>query len=130
MLLAMIAQIAAAIAWVAFYSYLIHPGETPAFYERYAQVASPWVSVVVGFPIFYLLCRWIGSRVGAAAAWPTAMAVFGLYVGADLAIVLSVGDITPRLAGMLAASYFLKFLASHLAGRSAARSGRANHAVG
>ena len=36
-------MIALAFAWVAFYSYLIHPGENAAFYEAYAQVASPWV---------------------------------------------------------------------------------------
>ena len=31
MLVAEVAQIAATVAWVAFYSYLVHPGETPAF---------------------------------------------------------------------------------------------------
>jgi hypothetical protein len=116
MLLAMVAQIAAAFTWVAFYSYVIHPGETPAFYERYAMEASPWVSVVAGMPIFYLICRWIGSQVP-ARAWPTAMALFGLYVLLDLALVASWGAPSPRLAGILATSYLLKFLACHLAGR-------------
>src|SRR5688500_15164831 len=46
MLVAEVAQIAAAFAWVALYSYLVHPGETPAFYQRYAEVAGPWVSVL------------------------------------------------------------------------------------
>lgn len=121
MVLAMVAQIAAAIAWVAFYSYVIHPGEAQAHYERYAQVASPWVSVIAGVPIFYLICRWVGSRVGAVAAWPTAMALFGFYVLLDLGLILSVGGVTAQLAGIIALSYTLKFLASHLAGRSAAR---------
>jgi hypothetical protein len=40
MLLAEVGQIAATFAWVALYSYLIHPGETPDFYRRYAQVAE------------------------------------------------------------------------------------------
>ena len=64
MLLAEVAQIAAAFAWVALYSYLIHPGETPAFYQRYAELAGPWVSVLAGTPIFYLVCRWIGAGSG------------------------------------------------------------------
>ncbi|HKO55089.1 MAG TPA: hypothetical protein VJ276_04375 [Thermoanaerobaculia bacterium] len=120
MLLAMVAQIAAAFGWVAFYSYLVHPGETPAFYQRYAEVASPWVSVVAGVPVFYLICRWIGSRFP-ARAWPTAMALFGFYVLLDLALVLSMGAPSPRLVGILVLSYLLKLLACHLAGRRAAR---------
>lgn len=120
MLLAEVAQIAAAFAWVALYSYLVHPGETPAFYQRYAQVAGPWVSILAGTPIFYLVCRWIGSR-DPARAWPTAMALFGLFALLDLALMLSAGAPSPRLVGFIAASYLLKLLACHLAGRRAAR---------
>jgi len=120
MLLAEVAQIAAAFAWVALYSYLIHPGETPAFYQRYAELAGPWVSVLAGTPIFYLVCRWIGAGIP-ARAWPTAMALFGFFVLLDLPLTLSAGAPSPRLAGFMAASYLLKLLACHLADRSAAR---------
>jgi hypothetical protein len=120
MLVAEAAQVAATFAWVALYSYLVHPGETPAFYQRYAQVAGPWVSLLAGTPIFYLVCRWIGSR-APAQAWTTAMALFGLFVAVDLALVLSAGTPSPRLVGFVAASYLLKLLACHLGGRSAAR---------
>ena len=120
MLVAEIAQIAAAFAWVALYSYLVHPGETPAFYQRYAQVAAPWVSLLAGTPIFYLVCRWIGSR-APSRAWPTAMALFGIFVLVDLALMLAAGTPSPRILGFVAASYFLKLLACHLGGRSAAR---------
>ncbi len=119
MLLAEVATIAAAFAWVAFYSYLVHPGETPAFYQRYAEVASPWVSVLAGGPIFYGICRWIVSR-ARASAWPTAMALFGMFVILDLALVFAAGGPSSRIVGFLAASYFVKFLACHLAGRRAA----------
>jgi len=119
MVVAELAQIAAAFAWVALYSYLVHPGETPAFYQRHAQVAGPWVSLLAGTPIFYLVCRWIGSRVP-SQAWPTAMALFGLFVLVDVALVLSV-TLSPRILGFTAASYVLKFVACHLGGRSAAR---------
>ena len=120
MLVAEVAQIAATFAWVALYSYLVHPGETPAFYQRYAQVAGPWVSLLAGTPIFFLVCRWIGSRVP-SRAWPTAMALFGLFVLVDLALMLSARTPSPRILGFMAASYLLKLLACHLGGRSAAR---------
>lgn len=120
MLLAEVAQIAAAFAWVAFYSYLIHPGETAAFYQRYAEVSGPWVSIVAGTPIFYLVCRWIGSQ-APSRAWPTAMALFGLLVVFDFALILAAGTPTPRILGFVAASYSLKLVACHLGGRSAAR---------
>ena len=119
MLLVEVAQIAAAIAWVAFYSYVVHPGEAPAFYQRYAEVASPWVSVVAGPPIFYLICRRLVSR-SPARAWPTAMALFGFFILVDLTLVFSAGIPSSRLAGFLCASYLLKFLACHFAGRRAA----------
>jgi hypothetical protein len=119
MLLAEVAQIAAAFAWVAFYSYVVHPGETPDFYQRYAQVAGPWVSVLAGTPIFYLICRWIGSQ-NPARAWPTAMALFGLFVLLDGALMFSAGAPSPRMVGVMVASYLLKLVACHLGGRRAA----------
>lgn len=121
MLLAEVGQIVATFAWVALYSYLVHPGETPAFYQRYAQAAGPWVSLVAGTPIFYLVCRWIGSRVP-SRAWPTAMALFGLFAVVDFALILAAGTPSLRILGFVAASYLLKLLACHLGGRSAARS--------
>lgn len=119
MLLAEVAQIAAAFAWVALYSHLIHPGETRAFYQHYAEVAGPWVSVLAGTPIFYLICRWIVSR-DPARAWPTAMALFGFFLLLDGALMFSAGAPSPRLAGFMAAGYLLKLVACHLAGRRAA----------
>lgn len=121
MLVAEVGQIAATFAWVAVYSYLVHPGETPAFYQRYAQVAGPWVSLIAGTPIFYLVCRWIGSR-APSRAWPTAMALFGLFVLLDLTLTLFAGAPSPRIVAFMAASYLLKLLACHLGGWSAARS--------
>lgn len=120
MLLAEVGQIAATFAWVAIYSYLVHPGETQAFYQRHAEAAGPWVSLIAGTPIFYLVCRWIGSR-NPARAWPTAMALFGLFVLVDGALIFSAGTPSPRILGFVAASYLLKLLACHLGGRSAAR---------
>jgi hypothetical protein len=119
LLVAEVALIAAAFAWVAFYSYLVHPGETAAFYQRYAQVASPWVSLLAGTPIFYLVCRRVGSR-DPSRAWPTAMAIFGLFVLVDLVLVFSAGIPPARIVGFVAASHLLKLAACHLGGRRSA----------
>jgi hypothetical protein len=71
-LVAEIVLIAAAFAWVAFYSHVLHRGESAEFYQHYALRASPWVSVVAGFPVFFFAARWVGAR-SPATAWPTAM---------------------------------------------------------
>lgn len=120
MLLAEFGQIAAAFAWVAFYAYFVHPGETQAFYESYAQVSGPWVSIIAGTPIFYLVCRWIGSK-APARAQATAMALFGLFAVVEFAILIAAGPLSPRILGFVAASFLLKLLACYLGGRSAAR---------
>jgi hypothetical protein len=118
-----IALFASAFGWVFLYSVFVHRGETPEFYQRYAEAASPWVSLVAGTPIFYFICRWIGSQ-AAARAWPTAMALFAVFFVVDLTLVLSMGALSsPRLFGFVAASHVLKLLASHLGARSAARKG-------
>ena len=111
--------VAGAFAWVAIYSHLLHPGEALAFYEQYALMAAPWVSVILGIPVFYLACRWIGSR-SPSAAWPTAMAFFGAYLLIDVSF-LVFGENTTVAPWFLVANYLLKFLACHLGGRSAAR---------
>ena len=49
---------------VAIYSYLIHPGEAPSYYENYAQFASPVISVVLGIPYWFFACRWFGQKAG------------------------------------------------------------------
>ena len=111
--------IAAAFAWVAIYSHFLHPGESLAFYQQYAQMASLWVSLFAGIPVFYLACRWIGSRTP-TRAWPTAITIFGIYFLMDAPFVLLVDN--PALTHWFAAiNYPAKFLACYFGGISAAR---------
>lgn len=86
-LLAEITLIALSIICVAVYSYAIHTGETQEFYNAFAQVSGPWVSLIAGGPVFFLIARWIRRR-APAAALRTAMAMSGLYLAIDVAITL------------------------------------------
>ena len=87
MLLAQITLITLSIICVAVYSYAIHTGETPAFYSAFAQVSGPWVSLIAGGPVFFLIARWIRRR-APAAALGTAMAMAGLYLAIEVATLL------------------------------------------
>ena len=78
-----IGQIVAAVLWVVIYSYVINPGHPAATYDAYAQVASPWVSIIAGAPIFYAVSRWI------AKTRNTALALFGIFAVLDGGILLS-----------------------------------------
>jgi len=55
--------VAAAFGWVALYSYGVHPGESAAYYQSYAQNASPIVALIVGVPLFFLTGRLFRRRI-------------------------------------------------------------------
>ncbi len=85
--LAQITLIALSIICVAVYSYAIHTGETQEFYNAFAQVSAPWVSLIAGAPVFFLIARWIRRR-ARPTAFETAMAMAGLYLAVEIAVFL------------------------------------------
>jgi len=107
-------QVAAAVGWVAIYSYLIAPGLPVAAYQRYAQASGPWVSIVAGFPIFYAVARWV------ARAHATALAMFAGFVALDVGLVLLAPDpVSSDMLPLFGASYLTKLVACYLGGRHA-----------
>ncbi len=113
-LIAEIAQIVAAVLWVTIYSYLINPGHPAATYEAYAQVASPWVSIIAGAPIFYAASRWI------AKSRATALALYGIFFLIDGGILVSMTvNWTASALGIVGLSYVTKLVACELGGRHA-----------
>ena len=97
-LFAEITLIALSIVCVAIYSYTIHTGETQEFYSAFARASGPWISLIAGGPVFYVIARWIRRR-APAAALGTAMAMFGLYLAIEVVIlVLWPGDASTILA--------------------------------
>jgi hypothetical protein len=86
--LAQFTLIALSIACVAVYSYGIRTGETPEFYSSFAEASAPWVSLIAGGPGFFLIARSIRHRARSAAGG-TAMALCGLYLIIEIAVLLT-----------------------------------------
>ncbi|MBS1826390.1 MAG: hypothetical protein JST93_13800 [Acidobacteria bacterium] len=104
-------MIAATIAWVAFYSYVIDTGHPAAYYEAYAQRAGPYVALTLGLPAFYLVCRKISGR-GVAKA----MAVFVVYCALEIPM-LAVSDLSQLPGWLLPANFATKLLGCYLGGK-------------
>ena len=114
-----IALVLSAFAWVAIYSYLIHPGEQAAYYQDYAQSASPIVSILMGIPCWFLGCRWLGQKAGTRAVATCLWVWFILFM---IDVLLSVlGEPTAHYWAMMAISNSTKLLAAYLGGRAALR---------
>lgn len=86
-ILAELTLIVLSIVCVAVYSYAIHPGETPEFYSAFAKVSAPWVSLLAGGPVFFLIARGIRRR-APSAALGTAIAMVGFYLAIEIPILL------------------------------------------
>jgi hypothetical protein len=52
------------IAEVFVYSIVFNPGQDQKTYEAHAQVSAPYVSILLGIPVFYLITRLIFSKNG------------------------------------------------------------------
>ena len=111
----------AALVWVGIYSYLIHPGEELPYYQNYAQFASPIVSVVVGIPVWFFVCRWVGRKAGTRAvamcltAWlivpliDIPLGILGLAKVYDWTMI-AISDSTKLLAAYLGGMAALKYV--------------------
>ncbi len=86
-LAAQILLVLAAVAWVAIYSHLIAPDQPMTAYHAHAQVSGPWVSLIVGVPVFLTLSIWL-ARARPAAAKSSALLFAAVYIAFDLAILL------------------------------------------
>jgi hypothetical protein len=87
-LLAHVILIAGAISWVAIYSHVLAPGQPFETYQAHAQASGPWVSLLLGVPLFYLLGRWL-ARARPQAARAGAAAFACVYMSIDLALLLA-----------------------------------------
>jgi hypothetical protein len=107
--------VGAAFLWVAIWSHLLHPGLDAAAYQAYAAVASPWVSVFAGVPLFYVGAKAAARRWGGS----TVAGVVGLYIAVDVMIVAVFAD-DPFYGFVMSASSFATKIAAAWAGARAA----------
>lgn len=120
-LLAQITLIVISIICVAVYSYAIHTGETPEFYSAFAVASGPWVSLIAGGPVFFLIARWIRRR-SPSAALSTAMAQSGIYFAIEVTVLLLWPGNAAATLPVVIGGYILK-----LAGAWLGASGIATH---
>jgi hypothetical protein len=111
-LIAEIGLIAAAVGWVAVYSYVINPGQPFATYQAHAQASGTWVSMLAGAPIFYAASRWI------ARSQPTALALLAIFAVVDGALLVGMTESWTGFPFVLVGlSYVTKLPACALGGR-------------
>lgn len=118
------ALVLSAFAWVAIYSYLINPGHDQPYYQKYAEFASPIVSVVVGIPYLFFACRWVGRKAGTRAV-ATGMWVWSILFIIDVLLILVsvtlVGGLNAYGLMMVAISHLTKILSAYFGGKAALR---------
>ncbi len=118
-----IALVLSAFAWVAIYSYLINPGHDMPYYQKYAEFASPIVSVAVGIPYFFFACRWVGRKAGTRAVAASLSVWLIMFIIDVLLISVSgPGGLNAYMWAMVALSHVTKVLAAYFGGKAALRS--------
>ncbi|MBL8096402.1 MAG: hypothetical protein JNL73_19645 [Anaerolineales bacterium] len=97
--------IASAFVWVAIYSYLINPNQPLAVYEQHALDSGPWVSILVGIPLFYAVARWIARN------RPTALSLCVIVLVFDASVLLLTAGTAFLPLWIVALSYSSKLIA-------------------
>ncbi len=116
-----IAMLACAYLWVFIYATFINTMHDGAFYTADAQVASPIVAVVVAFPIFFAMGRYM-RRFGSQALF-AAMAVVVINLALDgFILFVAAGDQIPSYLTILVMSLLsaaMKFGGAYVGTRGA-----------
>ena len=112
-----VALVLSAFAWVAIYSYLIHPGEVLEYYQNYAQLSGPIVSIVLGIPYWFFACRWAGRKAGSRAV-TMSLWIWSIIFIIDFPLTF-LGEPGAYDWAMVALSHSTKMIAAFLGGRTA-----------
>ena len=103
------------ILYMVVYSYLINPGQDAAYYQAHAGVSAPYSSIVVGMPLMFLVCRWVGKKFAARFRITAALLVWLVYFLIDITALVFAGELG-RLALLFVISFVTKFAAAYLGG--------------
>lgn len=119
--LVLVVNVAMSVLYMVIYGYLINPGHPKEFYDEHIKVAAPYCSIVAGVPLFFLAGLWVAGWSGAPGVAANlgiraALIVWLAYAVIDLAIVLAVGGVTGKMAGLVTASLITKLAAAYAGG--------------
>lgn len=104
----LVGTLVASVPMVAFYAYVINPGQAQAVYDAAAQRIAPWSSHIVG-PLLFLWWNYRGAlRVPARRVTAFALAGIGFYFAFDMATVPLFGLTFSRV---LTITFFLSLAA-------------------
>lgn len=114
----LILNVAIHFLYIVIYSYLINPGQDAAYYQAHAKVSAPYSSIVVGMPLMFLVCRWIGGKFAAKFRLPAALFVWLVYFLIDITVLIFAGELF-SLARLFVISFVTKFAAAFAGGLAA-----------
>ena len=114
----MIINVAIHILYMVAYSYVINPGHDAAYYQAHARVSAPYSSIVVGMPLMFLACRWIGRKFAARFVITAALLVWLVYFLIDITVLMFAGELF-RLALVFIISFVTKLAAAYFGGLAA-----------
>jgi len=106
------------ILYMVAYSYVINPGQDVPHYQAHARMSAPYSSIVVGMPLMFLVCRWVGGRFAARFRLTAALLIWLVYLLIDVTVLVFAGEIF-RLALLFIISFVTKFAAAYLGGVAA-----------
>lgn len=114
----MIVNVVIFILYMVAYSYVINPGQNEAHYQTYAMLSAPYSSIVVGMPLMFLACRWIGNKFEARHCLTAALLVWLVYFLIDITVIIFAGEFS-RVALLFTISFATKLAAAYFGGLAA-----------
>jgi hypothetical protein len=117
-LIVLIGNVGIHVLYMVAYSYLINPGQDMAHYQAHAQFSGPYSSIVVGIPLMFLVCRWIGKKFAPESSVTATVLVWLVYFLIDLTVILFAGALG-GLALLFVISFATKFAAAYFGGLAA-----------
>jgi hypothetical protein len=106
------------ILYMVAYYHLINPGQDTAHYHAHAELSRPYLSIFVGMPLMFLVCRWIGKKFPARFIVTAALLVWSVYFLIDITVLVFAAEFS-RLALLFVISFVTKFAAAYIGGLAA-----------
>lgn len=111
-------NVAIRILYMVAYYHFINPGQDTAHYHAHAELSAPYLSIFVGMPLIFLVCRWIGKKFAARFSVTAALLVWLVYFLIDITVLVFAGEFS-RLALLFVISFVTKLAAAYLGGLAA-----------